>query len=217
MLNLTQLSPYLPPMLREAEHVKLHYGTQTHGMSKHTLHAKTEGPVLLLIKSDNDLIGAFSSDGLGVNKGYHGNGTCFLFCIRGWFGAGENNDDTSLTVTYNTPGNQRVKDINEELNSQSVVISSLDTDYHSPINDENQNSKIKKLLEIYPSTGKNDYFVLSDHHSLAFGGGGGRFGLWINEDLCGGYSEPCETFGNKHLGREMEFEIDVMQIWGFEM
>jgi TLD len=85
-------------------------------------------------------------------------------------------------------------------------------------------------LTVYDATGDNDYFVISDPHTLAFGGGNaillrfyflskgdGHFGLWINEDLCGGHSDPCKTFNNECLAEQMEFEIDVLQVWGFVM
>ncbi len=35
----------------------------------------------------------------------------------------------------------------------------------------------------YPSTGKNNYFVISEPDYLAVGCGGGKFGLWLEREL----------------------------------
>jgi hypothetical protein len=68
---LSKLLPYLPPMLQEASSTKLRYCSVAHGISLNTLLRNTEGPELLLARTDNMiLIGAFSNDGLQVTRGY---------------------------------------------------------------------------------------------------------------------------------------------------
>jgi hypothetical protein len=72
-------------------------------------------------------------------------------------------------------------------------------------------------FKCFPATGKNDYLVLTDNHTLAFGGGDGRFALWINENLIEGYSQECATYCNDVLTNSEHFELDVVQVWGFVM
>jgi hypothetical protein len=68
---LSKLLPHLPPILREATAIKLRYCSDTHGISLKTLLRHTEGPALLLARTDDmALIGAFSNDGLPITKGY---------------------------------------------------------------------------------------------------------------------------------------------------
>jgi hypothetical protein len=68
---LSKLLPHLPPMIREATAAKLRYSSHTHGISLKTLLRRTEGPALLLARTDDmTLIGAFSNDGLPITKGY---------------------------------------------------------------------------------------------------------------------------------------------------
>jgi hypothetical protein len=59
--------------------------------------------------------------------------------------------------------------------------------------------------------------VLTDIHTLAFGGDNGTFALWINENLLGGCSQECETYCNDVLTNSERFKLDVVQVWGFEM
>ncbi|KAI8901132.1 TLD-domain-containing protein [Globomyces pollinis-pini] len=70
-------------------------------------------------------------------------------------------------------------------------------------------------VKVFPATGKNDYMVLTDAHCIALGGGEGKFGLWIDEDLYNGHSEKCATFGNERLAIDTEFCVAAFEIWGF--
>ncbi|KAJ3272167.1 hypothetical protein HDV01_005932 [Terramyces sp. JEL0728] len=70
-------------------------------------------------------------------------------------------------------------------------------------------------ISVYRATGKNDYYVLSEAHCIAFGGGHGKFGLWIDDELNNGHSERCETFGNETLSSATEYTIATFEIWGF--
>ncbi|KAI8909618.1 TLD-domain-containing protein [Gorgonomyces haynaldii] len=72
-------------------------------------------------------------------------------------------------------------------------------------------------FQVYKATGKNDYLVLSEQHCIAFGGGQGKFGLWMDDQLLNGHSEPCATFGNIRLSKDAEFKIVHLEIWGFRM
>ncbi|KAJ3055527.1 oxidation resistance protein 1 [Rhizophlyctis rosea] len=69
----------------------------------------------------------------------------------------------------------------------------------------------------YLTTGKNEYYVLSEAGSgLAFGGGEGDFGLWINDNLLDGHSSSCPTYDNEPLaGSAGKFKVAAVELWGF--
>ena len=59
--------------------------------------------------------------------------------------------------------------------------------------------KKKKLVQFWKWTAKNNYMVLAEPGFIGFGGGDGKFGLWIHSDLERGHSERCATFDNEPL------------------
>ncbi|KAI9096638.1 TLD-domain-containing protein [Phlyctochytrium arcticum] len=79
--------------------------------------------------------------------------------------------------------------------------------------DTNEPSKVA----VYPATGENDYFMLSEPHFIAFGGGDGGFGLWIDDELFNGHSGPCQTFRNDQLSVKPEFELVALELWSISI
>ncbi|NXX90034.1 OXR1 protein, partial [Centropus bengalensis] len=71
-------------------------------------------------------------------------------------------------------------------------------------------------FEVFKWTGDNMFFIKGDMDSLAFGGGGGEFALWLDGDLYHGRSHSCKTFGNHTLSKREDFIIQDIEIWGFE-
>uniref|UniRef100_A0A4W5QE69 Oxidation resistance protein 1 n=1 Tax=Hucho hucho TaxID=62062 RepID=A0A4W5QE69_9TELE len=71
-------------------------------------------------------------------------------------------------------------------------------------------------FEVYKWTGDNMFFMKGDMDSLAFGGGSGEFGLWLDGDLYHGRSHSCKTFGNPTLSKKEDFYIQDIEIWAFE-
>lgn len=67
---------------------------------------------------------------------------------------------------------------------------------------------------VFRSTGKNEYYVLCQPDSLAFGGTQGRFGLLLDESLCTGSSSETDTFGNP--GFETCFDVVDVQVWTWQ-
>ncbi|KAG0365860.1 oxidation resistance protein 1 [Gamsiella multidivaricata] len=59
--------------------------------------------------------------------------------------------------------------------------------------------KKQKAVQFWKWTGKNDYMILSEPGFIGFGGGDGKFGLWIHSDLEIGHSSRCATFDNEPL------------------
>ncbi|KAM3873673.1 oxidation resistance protein 1a isoform 2-T2 [Diretmus argenteus] len=71
-------------------------------------------------------------------------------------------------------------------------------------------------FEVYKWTGDNMFFIKGDMDSLAFGGGSGEFGLWLDGDLYHGRSHSCKTFGNPMLSKKEDFYVQDIEIWSFE-
>uniref|UniRef100_A0A671VCC9 Oxidation resistance protein 1 n=1 Tax=Sparus aurata TaxID=8175 RepID=A0A671VCC9_SPAAU len=71
-------------------------------------------------------------------------------------------------------------------------------------------------FEVYKWTGDNMFFIKGDMDSLAFGGGSGEFGLWLDGDLYHGRSHSCKTFGNPMLSKKEDFYVQDIEIWAFE-
>ena len=70
---------------------------------------------------------------------------------------------------------------------------------------------------MYPSTGKNNYFIITESDYLAIGCGNGKFGLWLEKSLFKGISDPVPTFDNEQLSTNQKFECIALEIWGLDM
>lgn len=64
-------------------------------------------------------------------------------------------------------------------------------------------------------TGANDYCIFCETKFLSVGGGGGgTYGLWLNDSLSRGHSAPCDTFLNQPLSDEGEkFDVLGVELW----
>lgn len=72
-------------------------------------------------------------------------------------------------------------------------------------------------LHIYPSTLKNDYYMLSEADFMALGGGDGRFSLFIDGDLYKGYSSTAPTYSNPRplcSNENGEYTCMALELWG---
>lgn len=61
---------------------------------------------------------------------------------------------------------------------------------------------------------KNNYFLFSRDDSIAFGGGG-RFGLWLDEEFSYGSGQECATFEGV-ISKEEDFKVYAVQVWKFQ-
>ncbi|XP_040055520.1 oxidation resistance protein 1 isoform X3 [Gasterosteus aculeatus] len=64
-------------------------------------------------------------------------------------------------------------------------------------------------------TGDNSFFIKGDLDSFAIGGGSGHFGLWVDENLYLGRSNPCYTFNNCCLSETNDFRVMELEVWTF--
>lgn len=68
---------------------------------------------------------------------------------------------------------------------------------------------------VYRWSGKNGYCQMIENNRIIMGGGSGIFGLWLDDDLLSGTTQPCETFDNNVLSSESHFKVFGMELWGF--
>jgi len=71
------------------------------------------------------------------------------------------------------------------------------------------------FLSKFPWTGVDSFFVYCTNECFGMGGGNGRFGFVVNEDMDKGTTGPCQTFGNGPLCNSSEFKIENIEIWSF--
>ncbi|KAF8322248.1 TLD-domain-containing protein [Clavulina sp. PMI_390] len=75
-------------------------------------------------------------------------------------------------------------------------------------------------VKVYKWTGKNDYVALCEADYISFGGGDGRYGLFLDSSLFDGSTAPCPTFGNAPLcgspdaSGTVRFECVGLEAWG---
>ncbi|KAJ7852961.1 TLD-domain-containing protein [Mycena leptocephala] len=76
-------------------------------------------------------------------------------------------------------------------------------------------------FDVYKWTGKNDYVALCEEGFISFGGGDGRYGLYLDDSLFDGSSARCPTFDNEPLcsgtagkGGNVNFECVGLEVWG---
>ncbi|KIL61651.1 hypothetical protein M378DRAFT_82211 [Amanita muscaria Koide BX008] len=80
---------------------------------------------------------------------------------------------------------------------------------------------VEKDLDVYKWTGKNKYVVLGEPDYISFGGGEGKYGLYLDETLFEGSSARCPTFDNEPLcspgankAGAVAFECVGLEVWG---
>ncbi|XP_028416591.1 oxidation resistance protein 1-like [Dendronephthya gigantea] len=71
-------------------------------------------------------------------------------------------------------------------------------------------------FKVFRWSGENNFFIKGDMDALAFGGGQGNFGLWLDEDLYHGSSHRCKTYNNEPLSTKEDFLCSGVEIWCFE-
>ncbi|SCU80601.1 LAME_0B03906g1_1 [Lachancea meyersii CBS 8951] len=66
----------------------------------------------------------------------------------------------------------------------------------------------------YPYTGLNQFVMHSTGHYFSMGAGDGHYGLWCDQALETGVTNPSLTFGNETLSREgAKFHIVNLEVW----
>ncbi|KAF0293548.1 TLD domain-containing protein 2 [Amphibalanus amphitrite] len=72
---------------------------------------------------------------------------------------------------------------------------------------------LRPQFRVYRWSGENQYFARGSTDCLEFGSGDGRAGLYVDEDLARGITEPCQTYNNDPLTVGKEFFITAVELW----
>ena len=198
--DLRQLLPHLPSRCMGKD-LTLLFSSQRDGYSLSTLYtrARGSGPTLLVVLDDSqsvfggfgsrDWSGAeYSSGGLGAGGG--GGGGLPSSYARGSVGYMSSPHRRDLTGGAGA----------HFFGSGDAFLFALRPDF-----------------AVYRWTRVNNEFQLAREDLLAFGGGGGRFGLCLDANLEYGSTGPCETYGNPPLTPLGErFRMVRVELYGFK-
>ncbi|XP_065344885.1 GTPase-activating protein skywalker isoform X2 [Cloeon dipterum] len=110
-------------------------------------------------------------------------------------------DDKGLRQTYFGTGETFVFTLSPERRKYQWV--GLDPEPND--SDLNGKGEIKHSSEL---------FMAADNHMITIGGGGGS-AIWMDENVRFGKTEYCDTFNNPPLCPKGDFEIQVIEVYGF--
>ncbi|KAI2469169.1 TLD-domain-containing protein [Annulohypoxylon bovei var. microspora] len=221
-----EIRTFLPERLKIAEDWRLVYSLYQDGSSLATLYKLCEeyrgrrvGFVLVVRDGKDGTFGAYLTEAPHPAPSYYGTGECFLW-------------RASLHAPLPPPPSADTSNIN----FRTTTIASPTT-FSIPSNDTRSASQQQQTLALGPTdpgtnklaqpstqsirfqnfayTGANDYCIFCETKFLSVGGGGGgTYGLWLNDGLSRGHSAPCDTFSNQPLSDEGEkFDVLGVELW----
>lgn len=215
------------------------FNSDEHGQSLASFYSQVEGhePAVLIVKTmDEEVFGAFlSTDVIERRKHdaeelrYFGTGECFVFTLRPNM---ERYQRPMVNILTKRPSAEHVPSINspsaEALRSicstsgPAVTIASLTCPAGTP-----QDPSYLTIPFTAPSGGSTSakvpkrpkdqdasMFIACSDTQLIIGGDGG-FALCLQDDLKGGFSEPCDTFKSGPLCKGY-FKIQAIEVWGIQ-
>ncbi|CAG4972890.1 unnamed protein product [Colias eurytheme] len=218
--ELFTLWSWLPVRITMYQPVLL-YTTEEHGCSLTTFYVRVEHhePTLLMIKTcNNEVFGAYCStrwfernqkDERGNRQAYFGTGETFLFSLYPerakypWVGcsAGDGKD--------------------ERLSHGSELFMAADSKMITI------GGGLQPVRAKYPWVGcaleeegegkttyGNSLFMAADNTMITIGGGDGQ-AIWMDENIRYGKTDRCSTFNNPPLCPSGDFEIRVLEVYGF--
>ncbi|KAG8988373.1 oxidation resistance protein 1 [Tulasnella sp. 427] len=193
------LRPNLPPLPRLAQTWTLLYSTDQHGMSISTLYKNVEkvygmnGGCILAIREavDEDGDGDIDANDIAQAKEARKSTPCFGV----WVGTGIKCNEGSY---YGSGESFLWKTVGPNPASHFGAPSGV---------------------KVFKWTGRNDYVALCESEYLSFGGGDGKYGLYVDSSFVDGTSERCETFANETLCGDHDmsgrarFECLALEVW----
>ncbi|ORX90543.1 TLD-domain-containing protein [Basidiobolus meristosporus CBS 931.73] len=72
---------------------------------------------------------------------------------------------------------------------------------------------VEPEIKVYPRSGENEYYMLSDLSFIAVGSSNGKFGLWLDSQFEEGVTSRCSTFDNEPLTTP-KFSCVELEVWG---
>ncbi|CAB3231463.1 unnamed protein product [Arctia plantaginis] len=209
--ELFTLWSWLPVRITMYQPVLL-YTTEEHGCSLTTFYVRVEHhePTLLMIKTcNNEVFGAYCStrwfernqkDERGNRQAYFGTGETFLFSLYPerakypWVGVTSGNDGK---------GEERVAHGSELLHPHRAKypwVGCLEDGKEGEIDARTPHA--------------NSLFMAADNTMVTIGGGDGQ-AIWMDENIRFGKTDRCSTFNNPPLCPSGDFEIRVLEVYGF--
>ncbi|KAG8975287.1 oxidation resistance protein 1 [Tulasnella sp. 425] len=173
------LRPNLPPLPRLAKTWTLLYSTDQHGISISTFYKNVEkvygmnGGCVLAVREAVDEDGDGDIDKNDIAQARDGQKSPPCFGV--WLGTGLKCNEGS----YYGSG-------------ESFLWKTVGPD---PTSHLGRPSGVK----VFKWTGRNDYVALCESDYLSFGGGDGKYGLYVDASFVDGTSERCDTFANETL------------------
>lgn len=215
------------------------FNTAEHGRSLASFYSHVEGhePAVLMIKTvDEEVFGAFlSTDVIERRKHdsdgliYFGTGECFVFTLRPSM---ERYQQAMVNIMTRGASPQQIRARNGASSEVSngrcspitstIATTSLTCPAGTPQNPSYLTVPFTAPME-EPLTAKEpkrpkeqeaSMFIAGSDSQLIIGGDGGH-ALFLQEDLQGGYSEPCDTFKSIPLCKG-HFKIQALEVWGIQ-
>ncbi|XP_041789545.1 TBC1 domain family member 24-like [Chelmon rostratus] len=216
------------------------FNTAQHGRSLASFYSHVEGhePAVLIIKTaDEEVFGAFlSTDMIERRKHdsggltYFGTGECFVFTLRPSM---ERYQQAMVNIMTRRASPQQVhvsNGVSSEVSGSSscspIISTTATTTLTCPAgtpqdpsfltipftapSEEAMTAKEPKR----PKEQEASMFIAGNDSQLLIGGNGGH-ALCLQEDLQGGYSEPCDTFKSIPLCKG-HFKIQALEVWGIQ-
>lgn len=185
------------------------FSTSRDGYSLSTLYSRVQGkgPTLVVLMDEQSYIfGGFAS--------------------RDWNGTDLITGSIAFSTTANgmdmlSPSRRAVHELNNSPSSSSSSSFTIPSSYTVQGSYFGSGESFlftsRPNFAVYRWTRKNNLFLLHRPDCLAFGGGGSRFGLYLDSTLERGASGTCETFANLPLASSELFRIVRVEVWGFTL
>ncbi|UZJ57139.1 hypothetical protein CBS101457_006459 [Exobasidium rhododendri] len=207
----SHLTAHLPKRLQLGKTWKLLYSSDQHGISLGTLYWKVQSGL-----DSSNTGGRKSDNGVADAEGWlRGASQQTKEAVTGIrrVGGGINLTDAGLVLAIkDSNDNIFGAFVNERIRAQSSYYGSGECFLWKAVGD----SEVKT----YKWTGCNDYMVLTEAHYLSFGGGDGKYGLWLDGQLEKGVSSKCPAFDNEVLcetdpgsKQQGDFECITLEVW----
>ena len=211
---------WLPPTIQTRK-MKLLYSTERHGRSLDTLYhlaGTCNVKMLLLVEvisregdgvGSSDVIGAFVSEPIVRHASFFGNSQCFVFRLQ------------PFPQRFKSPLN--CEDISNCISPTSTARTSILAPLPSPARQPNRQSRQSRTSRTTSMISEdethqlNGTFVLARPEFLSIGVNphSSAAALRLNNDLTYGSSEATEIFDNPALVENVEFEIGIIELYGF--
>ncbi|KAI1630749.1 hypothetical protein F4809DRAFT_241950 [Biscogniauxia mediterranea] len=237
-----EIRTFLPERLKIMEDWRLVYSLYQNGSSLATLYKLCEeyrgrrvGFVLVVRDGKDGIFGAYLTEAPHPAPSYFGTGECFLWraSMHAPLPPPPSADTTDLNYRSTTiasptassfPSSGSGSGNNADLlapgptdPTTNKLSSSASTTPDSKNNNNNPNQPPAQSVRFqnFAYSGANDYCIFCETKFLSVGGGrGGRFGLWLDDELGRGHSAECDTFANEPLSEEGEkFDVLGVELW----